>query len=77
MNILVGYGVSLRMDRILQNYWGHLSMVARSGHYGGTPFKGHIGVTQEGTMFPTIFNMVFDSVIHYSVTLVARKEAGQ
>ena len=33
MEILVGYGVSPRMDRILQHYWGHLSMVARAGHY--------------------------------------------
>ena len=76
MDIIVGYGVIPQMDSILQHYWGHLSMVARAGHYGRTPFKGHIGVTQGDTISPTIFNMVVDLVIHYWVTLVARKEAG-
>ena len=76
MDILVGYGVSPRMDIILQHYWGHLSMVAKAGHYGITLFKGYIGVTQGGTISPTIFNMVIDLVIHYSVILVARKGSG-
>ena len=76
MEILVGYEVGPRMDRILRHYWGHLSMVARAGRYGRTLFKGHIRVTQGDTISPTIFNMVFDVVINYWVTLVARDEAG-
>ena len=31
MEILVGYGVGPRTERILRQYWDHLSMVARAG----------------------------------------------
>ena len=31
MDILVGYGVDLRMERILKDYWDHLPIVARAG----------------------------------------------
>ena len=41
MEILVEYGFGPRMEIILWYYWDHISMVARSGDYYGTPFKGH------------------------------------
>ena len=74
MEILVGFRVGPRMERILRNYWDHLSMVARVGRYCGTLFKGHRGVTQCDPLSPTIFDMVFDVVIHHWVTLVAEEE---
>ena len=65
LEILMGYGVSPQIKKIIRHYWNHLSMVARSGCYYGTPFKGHQGVTQGGTLSPTIFNMVVDALIYH------------
>ena len=61
MDILIGYGVGPRMDRILRNYWNHYPMVDRDGRYCGTPFKVQRGVAQGGTLSPPIFNMVVDT----------------
>ena len=63
MKIIGGYGSIPQMERILWNYWDHLSMVDRAGRYYGTPFKGCQGVTQGGPIYTTIFNMVVDAVI--------------
>ena len=76
MEILIGYGVKLRTERILKHYWDHLSIVARAGHYWGTPFKVHQGVTQGGPLSPTIFKMVVEVVICHWVMLLAGGEAG-
>ena len=51
-------------------------MVARTGRYDGTRFKGHRGVTQGDPLYPTIFNMVVDMVICIWKNLVAGEEAG-
>ena len=74
--IIVGYGVGPRTERILRYYWDHLSMVARKGHYYGTPFKGHQWFTQGDPLSPTIFKMVVDTVICHWVMLVVGEEAG-
>ena len=70
MEIIVGYGVGPQTERILHYYWDHISMVARVGHYYGTLFKGHRGVTQGDPLSPTIFNMMVEAVICHWVTLV-------
>ena len=41
MEIILGYVVGLRMERILRHYWDHLSMVAGAGRCYRTLFKGH------------------------------------
>ena len=58
MDILIGYRVGAYMDSILYNYWEHLLIVARAGHYYSSPFKGYIGFPQVGPLSTTIFNMV-------------------
>ena len=50
LEILEGYGVGNRACRTLWTYYGK-------------EFKGLRGVTQGGTLSPTIFNMVVDAVI--------------
>ena len=40
LNILTGYGVVPRKLRLPWTYWGRLQMVAISGSYYGSPFKG-------------------------------------
>ena len=50
-------------------------MVAKVGHYYGTLFKVHQGITQVDPLSPTIFNIVVVSEICYWVTLVAVEES--
>ena len=70
----MGYGIGPQMESILQYYWYHLSIVARSGRYYGTLLKIHEGVTYGDTLSPTIFNMVEDAVIWHWVTLLSGEE---
>ena len=76
LDIIVGYGVGPRKERILGYYWDQLSMVGRLFCYYSTPFKGHLGVTHGDPLYPTIFNMLVDVVICHWVTLVAGEEVG-
>ena len=46
LKILVVYGVGHRELRILQTYWGRLTILARAGGYYAPPFKGYRGVNQ-------------------------------
>ena len=43
-------------------------MVARSGGYCGTAFKGGRGVKQGDPLSPTVFNVVVDAVVRHWVT---------
>ena len=45
LDILEGYGMGAQARRLLQTYWRRLTMVARSGGYYETAFKGERGVT--------------------------------
>ena len=76
LEIIAAYVVIPRTLRILQTYWGRLTMVARAGGYFGLPFKGYRGVTQCDPLSPTLFNVVVDAVIRHWVTVVAEIEAG-
>ena len=75
MEIIVGYGVSPWMERIIRYYWDHLSLVARAGYYYSAPFKGHQGVNQGGPLSPTNFNLLADAVICCWFMLVLVEEA--
>ena len=75
MDIILGYGVGLRAERILRYYWDHLYMLAIAGLYYGTPFKVPQGVNHRDPISPTIFNMVFGAVICHWLMLVAGEEA--
>ena len=55
--ILEGYGVGLRMVRLIRNYWRDAIMVCRaSGNY-GQPFKACRGMTQGGPLSAKLFNI--------------------
>ena len=67
------YGVGPRARRLLREYWGKSTMVARAGGYYRTGFKGAIGVTQGDPLSPTIFNVVVDAVVRHWVTLAVEE----
>ena len=46
LEILKGYGVGVRVRRLLREYWVRTTMVARAGSYYGKRFQGGRGVTQ-------------------------------
>ena len=64
LDILEGYGVPPRSRQLIQTYWRRLTMVVRAGGYYGTEFQVARGATQGDTLFPTIFNVVVDAVVH-------------
>ena len=68
--IIAAYGVVPRTIRLIQTYWGRLTMVARARRYFGRPFKGYHKVTQGNSLSPTIFNMVVDAIIRHWVAVV-------
>ena len=76
LNILMGYGMVPRSIHILQRYWERLIMVAKARVYYGNPFIGYQGVTQGGSLSPTIFVVVVVTVIHCFITVVTTEEAG-
>ena len=49
-------------------------MLERAGKYYVTPYKVHWCVTQGGTLYPTIFNMVVEAFIFHYAALVEREE---
>ena len=52
-------------------------MVYRSEGYFGLPSKGYHGVTQVDPLYPMLFNVVMESVIHHWVTVVALTKDGR
>ena len=76
MDIMAGYGIRHRKERIFTFYWENLSIVEQEGCYCRDMFKGHQGDTQGYTLFSAIFNMVADTVICHWFTLVAGEESG-
>ena len=65
LEILERYGVGPRARKILQTYWRRLKMVARSGRYYETAFKGERGVAQGDPLSTTIFNVVVDAATRH------------
>ena len=74
--IIAACGVGPRTIRILQTYWGRLTMGDRAGGYFGRPFKGYRGVAQGDPLNPRIFNMVVDAVIRHWAEEVAPNKDG-
>ena len=71
LEILAAYGVLPRVLRIIRTYWGQISMVTRAGGYYGPPFKGYHGINQVYPLYPMLFNVIMDAIIHHLVTVVA------
>ena len=82
LEILKGYGVGVRVRRMLREYWDKTTMVEREGSYYGKGFKGERGVTQGDPLSPTIFNVVVDAVVRHWLTIAVteaekRRERGR
>ena len=71
LEILGTYGFGHKTVRLFRMYWDYLNMVDRAGGYFGLLFKGYCSVTQGDLLYPTLFDVVMDTVIRHSVTVVA------
>ena len=75
LEILEGYGMGPQSCRLLQTYWGRLSVVARAGGYYREAFKGDRVMTKGDPLSPTIFNLVVDAVVrHWVMMALAESE---
>ena len=63
MEILEGYGLGPKIQRLLQRFWGDKEVVMKSGSYCGQQFITERGVTQGAPVPPTVFNIVVDSLV--------------
>ena len=73
LEILKGYGVGERVQRLLTVYWERTTMVASAGSYYGKGFKGERGVTQGDPLSPTIFNVVVDAVVRHWLQIATQE----
>ena len=62
MEILRGYGLGPKLQRLLQRYWDRQRVVPKSGKYYGSPFITGRGVIQGDPVFLTIY-IVVDEVV--------------
>ncbi len=75
LRLLRGYGVGPRAIRLIDRFWRLCEMVCRAqGNY-GRPFKAYRGVTQDGPLSPTLFNILVDAVVRAWMPQVFGKEA--
>ena len=77
LKILAAYEFGPRTIQLFWTYCGRLTMVARAEGYFGLPSKGYHGVTQVDPLYPMLFNVVMESVIHHWVTVVALTKDGR
>ena len=63
MEIIRGYGMGPKLQRILQRCWDGKKVIPKAGSLFGRHFNTEIEVTQGNTVSPTIFNILVDAVI--------------
>ena len=63
IDILRGYGLGPKLQRILQRYWDVQKVVPKAGKWYGHTFSMGRGVTQGDPVSMTIFNIVVDAVV--------------
>ena len=68
LDLIKGYSLGPNMRRLIQTFWGKAALVCREqGNY-REPFRDHWGVTQGGLLFPTMFNILVDTVVRAWLT---------
>ena len=63
MEILVGYGVGPKMQKLIQFFWDNAELVCRASGVFGKPFKAGRGVLQSDPGSPQIFNVMVDAIV--------------
>ena len=63
IDIVVKTGVGQKAVRLIINFWEDGNLYCRMARYYGRVFKAKHGVTQDGPLSPTIFNLMVDAVV--------------
>ena len=77
LDVLEGYGVGTRVRRTPQEFLDRIRMVVRAGEYDGYTFRVFWGATQGDPLFPTIFNVMVESVVRHWDLLVEERAGCQ
>ena len=70
LEIMYGYGMGPQDCHMLCAYWDRLCMVYLAGGYYEKAFQDFWWVNQGEPLFPTVFNVVVDAVVHHYISLV-------
>ena len=77
MEILRGYGLVPKLQRLLQRYWDGQKVYPKAGKLFGCPFNTERRVTHGDPVSPTIFNIVVDAVVRSDVLEVCGPQEAQ
>ena len=70
MEILGGYGMGKRMERLVAHHWDNLMFVPKVKRFLWKPFSTGRGVMQGDPHSPILFNIVADTVVRATLELV-------
>ena len=77
MEILRGYVLGPKLQRLPQRFSDEKAMVPKSGRIYGRPFRTERGATQRDPVYPTVFNIVGDAVASYALLEVFGSQEAQ
>ena len=75
--ILHGYGLGPRIQKLLQKYWNRKRVVPKSEKYYGRPFSTGRGVTQGDLVSLTLFNIRVDAVVRENLQDICGPQEAQ
>ena len=77
MEILRDYGLGTRLQILLQRYWDLHRVVTKAGNYYGRPFRTGRGLTQGDPFYPTLFNIIVDTVVRETLQEICGPQDAQ
>ena len=69
LTALYGYGAIPRMCILMAMFWGQQEVVTRQNGYHGPTFKATQVTTQDGLIFPTMFNLIASNVVRKCILM--------
>ena len=74
LKTLEGYGAGPHMRGLLEEFCKRQEVVIRKNGYHGTHFQETRGTTQGGHIYPTLFNLILDNVVHNWLVLTVEDD---
>ena len=68
------YGSDPYMCKLLAVFWDQQEFVTHQNGYNGLHFKENRGATKGGIIFPTLFNLIVDNLVHNLLALMVEDQ---